>query len=135
MLESPYRLWNADVSSAGCRPARYASFPLQSSSNLQLMGVPLIPNCKYSQIQINLDPPVFSVCCCSKLLNSNWLVQEVLQALAAGRVAELAQRLRLDLTDTLSRDVELLSDFLQCARPSVDQPETQLDDLTLTVGQ
>src|ERR1700730_18390721 len=39
--------------------------------------------------------------------------QEAAQLLAAARVAELAQRLGLDLTDAFARDVELLADFLE----------------------
>src|SRR5687768_2558183 len=39
--------------------------------------------------------------------------QERAQLLAAARVTELAQRLRLDLADTLARHVELLADLFQ----------------------
>ena len=52
------------------------------------------------------------------------LLQIVLQLLAPARVAELAQRLGLDLTDTLARHVELLSDLFEGALAAVLQTET-----------
>ena len=42
--------------------------------------------------------------------------QKVLQFLASGRVAQLSQRLGLDLPDALPGDVELLAHFLQATR-------------------
>src|SRR2546423_6242872 len=45
--------------------------------------------------------------------NSALALEEASQLLGARRVAELAQRLRLDLADALARDVELLADFLE----------------------
>src|SRR6185437_15747299 len=41
------------------------------------------------------------------------LHQEAAQLLAAARVPELAQRLRLDLADPLTSDIELLADLFQ----------------------
>src|SRR4026207_106417 len=41
------------------------------------------------------------------------LVEEALQPLGARRVAQLAQRLGLDLAYALARDVELLADLLE----------------------
>src|SRR6478736_1471394 len=41
------------------------------------------------------------------------LIEEALQPLGARRVAQLAQRLGLDLAYALARDVELLADLLQ----------------------
>ena len=52
-------------------------------------------------------------------------VQEVLQLLAAAGVAELAQRLGLDLADALARDVELLAHFLERAGAAVLDAEAQ----------
>src|SRR5216110_3131019 len=46
-------------------------------------------------------------------LRSAFLVQEALQPLGSGGVAQLAQRLGLDLPYALARDVELLADLLQ----------------------
>src|SRR5690349_7914373 len=39
--------------------------------------------------------------------------QEAAELLAAARMTQLAQRLRFDLTDALTRNVELLADFFQ----------------------
>ena len=50
-------------------------------------------------------------------------------------MAQLSQRLRLDLADTLTGDVEFFSDFLQGARPAVDQTEAELNDLALPVRE
>ena len=47
-------------------------------------------------------------------------LQKILQAFAAGGMAELAQRLRLNLPDALTGDVEIAADFLKlyaCGRP------------------
>src|SRR3546814_14622897 len=41
------------------------------------------------------------------------LVEEGAQMLASRRVAQLAQRLGFDLTDSLAGDIELLADFLE----------------------
>ncbi len=48
--------------------------------------------------------------------------------LTAGRVAELGQRLGLDLADPLPGDAELPAHFLQRPRMPVGQAEPQLDD-------
>ena len=42
------------------------------------------------------------------------VLEERPQLLAAARVTELAQRLRLDLADALACDVELLADSFYC---------------------
>src|SRR5256886_8083754 len=49
----------------------------------------------------------------SRPRRSAFLVQEALQPLGSGWVAQLAQRLGLDLPYALARDVELLADLLQ----------------------
>jgi hypothetical protein len=43
-------------------------------------------------------------------------------------VAELAQRLRLDLADPLAGHVELLADLLERPRPAVLEAEPELED-------
>ena len=48
-------------------------------------------------------------------------------------MAQLRKRLRLDLTDALTRDAELAPDFLKCARMTVFETETQADDLALAL--
>ncbi len=50
-------------------------------------------------------------------------------------MTQLAQRLRLDLTDTLTCDIELFSDFLKCSCTSVLQSKTQCQHLLLTLRQ
>ena len=57
------------------------------------------------------------------------LLQIVLQLLAPARVAELAQRLGLDLTDAFARHVELLSDLFEGALAAVLQAEPQGEHL------
>src|SRR5262249_46924825 len=66
---------------------------------------------------------------------SSLAVQELLQLLAALGMAQLGQRLGLDLADPLPGHPELLADLLQRPRLAVDQPEPQLHDLLLTVRQ
>src|SRR5205814_2856162 len=48
-----------------------------------------------------------------KRTGSTLPLEERAQLLRARRVAELAQRLRLDLADALARDVELLADLFE----------------------
>ena len=62
-------------------------------------------------------------------------VQKILELLAAGGVAQLAQRLRLDLADALTGDIELLADLLKRAGTAVLDAEAQLEHLLLTRGE
>ena len=59
-------------------------------------------------------------------------VQEVLQLLAAGGVAELAQGLGLDLADALTGDVKFLAHFLQGTGAAVLNAEAELQHLLLS---
>src|SRR5439155_6093005 len=63
------------------------------------------------------------------------LLQVVLELPRPRRVAQLAQRLGLDLADPLARDVELLADLLQRPGATVLQPEPQLKDPPLAARQ
>src|SRR5689334_22871569 len=58
-------------------------------------------------------------------------VREVLEGLRARRVAELAQRLGLDLPDALARDLEALSDLLEGVVGLLADAEAQAQDLLL----
>src|SRR5918912_2447349 len=67
---------------------------------------------------------------------TNDLVIEVVAQLArAGGVAQLAQRLGLDLADPLAGDAELAADLLQRPLAAVLQPEAQLQHPPLAAGQ
>src|SRR5450759_3732222 len=63
------------------------------------------------------------------------LLEIVLELAGAARVAQLAQRLGLDLADALAGDVELLAHFLESAGPTVFEAEAKLQDATLSTGQ
>src|SRR5690554_2515941 len=63
------------------------------------------------------------------------LAQIVPELAAAGRMAQLAQRLRLDLADALARHAEVLADLLQRVVLPVLQPEAHLQHLALAVTQ
>src|ERR1035437_7815652 len=63
------------------------------------------------------------------------LLPGVLELARAARVAELTQRLRLDLADPLAGDVELLANLLERPGAAVLQPEAELQDSPLTAGQ
>src|SRR5438552_14136902 len=52
------------------------------------------------------------------------LLQVVAQLLRAGWMAQLAERLGLDLADALTRDAEPLADLFQRALVAVDQAES-----------
>ena len=62
-------------------------------------------------------------------------VQKVLEFLAAAGVAQLAERLGLDLADALARDIEFLADLLKRAGAAVLNAEAQLEDLLFARGQ
>ena len=63
------------------------------------------------------------------------LFQKVLQLFAAARMAQLAQRLRLNLTDTLTRYAKVLAHFLQGAAATVLQAKAQLKHTFFARGQ
>src|SRR3989442_9496691 len=63
------------------------------------------------------------------------LLQVVLQLAAPARVAQLAQHLRLDLTEPLSRHVELAADLLECAGAAILETEAQLQHAPLAAGE
>ena len=65
----------------------------------------------------------------------SYLVQEIFQLLASGGMAQLPQGLGLDLTDTLTGDVELLAHFLQRAGAAVLDAKAQLQHVFLTGRQ
>ena len=62
-------------------------------------------------------------------------VEVVAQLLAAVGVAELGQRLGLDLADALAGDAELPPDLLERAGLAVVEPEAQPHDLLLALVQ
>src|SRR6476469_4466880 len=61
--------------------------------------------------------------------------QKRLQLARPGRVAELAQRFRLDLADALARDREVLADLLERVLAAVAHAEPHLDHLLLARRQ
>src|SRR4051794_18321493 len=72
------------------------------------------------------------------LVASNWngrLLEVVLELPRPRRVAQLAQRLRLDLPDPLSGDVELLADLLERPGTPVLESEAELEHASLPTGQ
>src|SRR5262249_9042067 len=60
------------------------------------------------------------------------LLQIVAELLRTRGVAELAQRLGLDLSNALPRDPEALADLLQRPLVPIDEPEAELEDPALT---
>src|SRR5262249_17790185 len=63
------------------------------------------------------------------------LFQVVAQLLAEARVAQLTQRLDLDLADTFACDAELLADFLERTAMAILQAEAQLQPTPLALGE
>src|ERR1043165_2786518 len=59
------------------------------------------------------------------------VLDERLEALAARRVAQLAERLRLDLADALAGDLEVLADFLERVIALLADAEAHAEDLLL----
>src|SRR5205814_6546547 len=66
---------------------------------------------------------------------SERLLQVVLELAAPGWVAQLAQRLGLDLADALTGDVEFLADLLERPGAAVFKPEPELEHPPLAAGQ
>src|SRR3984893_5331722 len=73
-------------------------------------------------------PIAFDHACCELVVPRGPPFQERSQLATARRVAQLPQRLGLDLPDTLAGDREGLSDFFQCVLAAVADPKTHLDD-------
>src|SRR5438067_1778520 len=63
------------------------------------------------------------------------LFEVVAKLLRPRRVAELRERLRLDLPDPLAGETELLADLVERPRLTVGQPEPQRDDGGLALRQ
>src|SRR4051794_11502363 len=63
------------------------------------------------------------------------LFQVVLELPAPRGMAQLAQRLGLDLADPLAGDVELLADLLEGPGAAVLEAEAELQDAALAAGQ
>src|SRR4051812_9259804 len=63
------------------------------------------------------------------------LLEVILELPRPGRVAQLAQRLRLDLPDPLAGHVELLADLLRGPGPPVLESEPELEHASLAAGQ
>src|SRR2546427_4774239 len=84
------------------------------------------------------SPCVIGDCFVATLLamtNQSQLFDEIFQALASRRMAQLAQRLGLDLADPLAGHPELPADFLQRPGTAIIEPEAQLQHLALTRRQ
>src|SRR5512132_4141638 len=62
-------------------------------------------------------------------------LQVALELSAAGRVAQLAERLGLDLADPLAGDVELLAHFLEGPGAPVLEAEPELEHAPLAAGE
>src|SRR6185369_10691385 len=58
-------------------------------------------------------------------------MREVFEVLGARRVTKLAQRLRLDLTDALARDLEALTDLFERVVRLLADAEAEAQDLLL----
>src|SRR5437667_128340 len=65
------------------------------------------------------------------MTNQSQLFDEIFQALASRRMAQLAQRLGLDLADPLAGHPELPADLLQRPGTAIIEPEAQLQHLAL----
>lgn len=63
------------------------------------------------------------------------ILQIALQRPASLRVFHFLKRLGLNLPDTLTCDMEHVSDFLQCAGPSIFQSKPQNDNFPLSFLQ
>src|SRR5207237_399505 len=72
---------------------------------------------------------------CPNNLVRRRVLQEVAQLRGARAVAQLAQRLRLDLADALAGDAELAAHLLQRALAPVVQPEAELQHAPLAARQ
>ena len=58
-----------------------------------------------------------------------------MQFLGVFVLAQLGERLGFDLTDTLARNGEFLTDFLERVTLATVQAEAHLDDFLLAIGQ
>ena len=59
--------------------------------------------------------------------------EKIAQVTTAGRMAQFAQGLGFDLSDTLSSDVKILADLFEGVVFTVYQPKTQFQYLALAV--
>src|ERR1022692_4134836 len=71
----------------------------------------------------------------SRALGDRCRFEETLEFAPAGRVAQFAQGLGLDLADAFAGDLVLVADLLQRARVAVVQPVAELQDSALALRQ
>src|SRR5437016_14593318 len=69
------------------------------------------------------------------MTNQSQLFDEIFQALASRRMAQLAQRLGLDLADPLAGHPELPADLLQRPGKAIIEPEAQLQHVALATRE
>ena len=74
----------------------------------------------------------FELFFCKNKTNLKSLFHKALEMSCTAGMAKLAQRLCLDLTDTLTSDIEFLSDLLEGTRSAIVETETQLNNMLLS---
>ena len=62
-------------------------------------------------------------------------LEEILDFFPFAPVAQFAQGLAFNLADTFTGDVEVLTDFFQCARTAIFEAEAQVEDFAFPVGE
>src|SRR5437867_11171465 len=77
----------------------------------------------------------WSLFACLISAEARWLIQELAELAALGRMAQLLQRLRLDLPDALAGYLEVAAHFLQRPRVAVLQAEAHLQHVPLPLRQ
>src|SRR5258706_14942700 len=80
-------------------------------------------------------PPPDGWRACGQVGEESRSVQIILEPAAAAGMAQLAQRLRLDLADALARDLEFPAHLFERATAAIVQPKAQTQHLLLALGQ
>ena len=120
--------------------AERSSFPHAATPSLaRCAKIQIVMNKKTGKGLLPLPVPdhisYISAAACASLQACGRSVQEILQPFAPRRMAELAKRLGLDLTDPFPCYIKFSSDLFKCTGPAVFQPEAEPYHLTLSFRQ
>ena len=71
-------------------------------------------------------------CTVEKTFFRGFSIEKIFQFFASGRMTELSKRLRFNLTDAFTRDVEFFSYFFQCTGTPIYNAESEFKNFLLT---
>src|SRR5262245_58831649 len=131
-------IWAGSLAISASRPAMRESTTCRSMSALSCVSTSASLSSEWAHLDSNQDRtgyepgalPIELWARVSSMIAPSRF-EEAPELLGARRMAQLAERLRLDLADALAGDGEVLSHLLEGVLAAVGQPEAEAEDLFL----